>query len=52
MEKGGRRVVDEDLVKLLILIDRTGSLLSASSSLGLSYSRAWEAVARLERALG
>ncbi|MCD6313006.1 MAG: LysR family transcriptional regulator [Thaumarchaeota archaeon] len=52
LEKGGRRIVDEDLVKLLILIDRTGSLLSASSSLGLSYSRAWEAVARLERALG
>jgi len=45
-------VIDEDTAKLLLLIDRFGSILRASKSLGIAYSRAWERISRIERALG
>ncbi len=45
-------VVDEDLARLLLLIDRLGSILRASRALGIPYSRAWERIARAERVLG
>ena len=50
--KGVEVVVDEDLARLLIMIERLGSILKASRALGIPYSRAWERIARAERALG
>ena len=52
LEIDGLRVVDEDLARLLLLVDRGGSILSASKILGIAYSRAWESIARAERILG
>ncbi len=51
-ELDGRRVLDLKTAKLLLLIDRYGSILAASKSLGIPYSRAWEALVRAERLLG
>jgi len=51
LEKDGVEIVDEKTAGLLLLIERTGSILTAARTLGLTYSRAWEAIARLERAL-
>ncbi|MCD6324247.1 MAG: LysR family transcriptional regulator [Desulfurococcales archaeon] len=48
----GRDVVDEVLAGLLLCIKRYGSILSASKSLGIPYSKAWEALSKAERALG
>ncbi len=50
--KGPDVVIDEDLAKLLLLIDYLGSILRASRVLGIPYSRAWERIARAERILG
>ena len=52
LEVDGSKVVDEDLARLLLLIDRGGSILSASRILKIAYSRAWESIARAERILG
>ncbi len=52
LEVDGSKVVGEDLARLLLLIDRGGSILSASRILKIAYSRAWEAIARAERLLG
>ncbi|ABM80208.1 substrate-binding domain-containing protein [Hyperthermus butylicus] len=45
-------VVDEQLVSLLIAVDKYGSILRAARAVGLAYSRAWECIARAEHALG
>jgi putative molybdopterin biosynthesis protein len=45
-------VVDETTGKLLLLIDKCGSILCAARSLGLAYSRAWERISRVEKLLG
>lgn len=45
-------VLDELSAKLLFLIDRFGSILSASRALGLSYSSAWDILSRVENAVG
>ena len=52
LEKNGDVVVDERTATLLALIDRFGSILAAARALGLAYSRAWDAIARIERNLG
>ncbi len=44
--------IDEDSLKLLMLVDSTGSILRASRAMGIAYSRAWERIAKIERALG
>ncbi|BEP17387.1 hypothetical protein PYJP_07390 [Pyrofollis japonicus] len=49
---GDQVVVDETTGKLLLLIDKCGSILCAARSLGLAYSRAWERINRVERLLG
>ncbi|MET1102383.1 MAG: substrate-binding domain-containing protein [Pyrodictiaceae archaeon] len=48
----GRTILDEALGKLLLLIDKCGSILCASRSLGIAYSRAWERISRAEKLLG
>jgi putative molybdopterin biosynthesis protein len=45
-------VLDELSAKLLYLIDKTGSILSASRLLGLSYSSAWDMISRIENIIG
>lgn len=48
----GNVVLDELSAKLLFLINRYGSILSASRALGLSYSSAWDMLTRIENILG
>ncbi len=45
-------VLDEQRAKLLLLIEKRGSILIASKLLGIPYSSAWEHVLKMERALG
>jgi len=52
LTKGGKVLLDKEIAHLLLAIDRTGSLLSASKSLGMPYTKAWRRIARLERFLG
>ncbi len=52
LELDGSVVLDERSAKLLLLVDKRGSILAASKALGMPYSRAWEAIARIERLLG
>ncbi len=47
-----RVVLDELSAKLLYLIHKTGSILSASRLLGLSYSSAWDMISRIESIIG
>jgi len=49
---GDKVVLDETGGKLLLLIERCGSILCAARSLGLAYSRAWDRISRIERILG
>ncbi|RLF98765.1 MAG: MolR family transcriptional regulator [Thaumarchaeota archaeon] len=51
-EVDGEVVVDEKLAKLLMLIDEEKSILAASRTLKLAYSRAWESIMKAERKLG
>ncbi len=44
--------LDEDLLKVLLLVDITGSINQAAKSLGIPYSRVWERIARAEKAIG
>jgi len=48
----GRRVLDFESARLLLLVERLGSLLAACRVVGLAYSRCWERVARVERVVG
>lgn len=48
----GKIIMNRDVAELLRIIDAKGSILSACRILGMPYSRAWETIARLERALG
>ncbi len=48
----GQVVADDRLALLLKLVESEGSILRAARRLGMSYSRAWEAIARAERLLG
>jgi len=52
MEYKGKTILDDKLAKLLYLISEKGSILSASRSLGIPYSRAWERISRIEKILG
>lgn len=48
----GEVVLNSDTARLLSEIKRLGSLLKASQSLGLPYSKAWDMINRAERSLG
>lgn len=52
IEYRGRTVIDDSIARLLEAVRETGSIYRASRALGIPYSRAWEAIARVERALG
>lgn len=52
VEYNGAILADSKLVSLLRLIGEKGSILMASKTLGIPYSRAWDMIARAERVLG
>jgi len=52
VSRDGVVVLDEVGGKLLLLIERCGSILCAARSLGIAYSRAWDRISRVERLLG
>jgi molybdate transport system regulatory protein len=52
IEKDGRIVLSEYRVRLLELVDETGSLSEAATRMGLSYRRAWGKLKEIEANLG
>ncbi len=44
--------MDPTLARILALVEEGGSILRASRSVGIPYSKAWNAIARAERELG
>lgn len=48
----GKVILDSRLAPVLRLVDEKGSLLTACRSLGLSYSRVWERIFKIESLLG
>jgi molybdate transport system regulatory protein len=52
LEQDGRLVLSDYRVRLLELIDKTGSLADAAGQMGLSYRRAWGKVREIEQNLG
>ncbi len=47
----GRKVLDERGIRVLAILNDVNSLLEASRLLGIAYSRVWEYIAKVERAL-
>ena len=52
LEKDGEVVFDQQLASILEEIEKRGSILSASKTLGIPYSRTWELLSRTEKILG
>jgi molybdate transport system regulatory protein len=52
VEKDGHLVLSDYRVRILELVQETGSLAQAAERLGLSYRRAWGKVREIERNLG
>ena len=52
LERDGRVVMSDYRVRLLALVQETGSLAKAASALKLSYRRAWGKVKELEANMG
>jgi molybdate transport system regulatory protein len=52
IEKDGKLVLSDYRVRLLALIDETGSLAEAAARMRLSYRRAWGKVREIEQNLG
>ena len=51
IEKGGKLVLSDYRVRLLRLIDETGSLADAAAEMQLSYRRAWGKLKEIEQNL-
>lgn len=52
LEYRGTKILDTQTALLLKSINEYGSILLASKTLGIPYSRAWERIAKIERVLG
>ncbi len=52
LEKNGQIVLSDYRVRLLMLIDETGSLSDAAARMQLSYRRAWGKLREIEQNLG
>ena len=48
----GKVILDELKFKLLFLVDKYNSILTACKILGIPYSTAWDLISRIEAALG
>ena len=52
LKSNENKILDSKLAKILVLIDKYGSILAASKALGIPYSRAWEYILKAENAIG
>ena len=52
LEYRGIKIMDSQIAILLKLVDKYGSILKASISAGVPYSKAWEIITRIENTLG
>jgi molybdate transport system regulatory protein len=52
VEHGGKLVLSDYRVRLLLLVDETGSLADAATAMQLSYRRAWGKIREIEQNLG
>lgn len=52
VERDGKLVLSDYRVRLIRLIESSGSLADAAKAMGLSYRRAWGKVKEIERNLG
>ena len=52
LEYRGIKIMDSQTAILLKLVDKYGSILKASISAGIPYSKAWEIITRIENTLG
>ncbi len=52
LEYRGIKIMDSQTAILLKLVDKHGSILKASISAGIPYSKAWEMITRIENTLG
>ena len=52
IEQDGKLILSDYRVRLLHLIDETGSLSEAATAMGLSYRRAWGKLREIEQNLG
>ena len=52
LEYRGIKIVDQQTALLLKLIEKYGSILKASGRIGVSYSKAWDIITRIEKTLG
>lgn len=52
IEKDGKLILSDYRVRLLRLIDETGSLADAAAAMQISYRRAWGKLKEIERNLG
>jgi len=52
LEYKGNVVMDSTLARVLMEVERRGSLLAACRRLGLTYSKIWDKIARVERLTG
>lgn len=52
IERDGKLMLSDYRVRLLRLIEESGSLADAAKAMGLSYRRAWGKVKEIERNLG
>lgn len=52
IEVDGVELIDEQIIDALRIIKEKGSILAASKEIGISYSRLWERISRIESALG
>jgi molybdate transport system regulatory protein len=52
LERDGRIVMSDYRLRLLALVEESGSLADAAERMGLSYRRAWGKIKELERNLG
>lgn len=52
LKKDGEKLFGRGPRELLVKVDQLGSLNKAASSMNMSYSKAWNLVSNLEKALG
>lgn len=52
IEYEGERLVDSEIACILRVLNENKSLISASKTLGVSYARLWNLIARIERTIG
>ncbi|NPA98819.1 MAG: LysR family transcriptional regulator [Crenarchaeota archaeon] len=52
LEVDGEKLMDSRLARILLLIEKHGSILAAARTLGIPYSRAWDYILKAERVYG